>query len=132
MFKNIYLVNSDLDLYVYLPEGTASSPICYNNKGKLDAFPYVELDNDVQFGYGPETVKILQATPGVYRFFVKAHSKDAPLAGCGAIVRIITRTGFMVYFECPNTGVGDWWYIFDFNFDLNEYSAVNIIRSNVV
>jgi putative cell wall-binding protein len=105
---------SDLDSHLWLP---ASQPwhIFYGDRGSLDACPFANLDIDDVSGFGPETITIGQALPGVYRYGVHNFSGGETLSQSNAIVQVFDSVGLVATFEVPQNGTSaeTWWHVFD-------------------
>lgn len=121
-------VPADLDLYAFLPKDGVDLPISFSQLGTLDAHPWAQLDQDVRHGFGPEIITLRRAIPGIYRFAVKAHSDDAPLADCGAVVTLDIGSGPSRVFACPPNGEGRWWHVFDYDSTGDRIVEVNVIQ----
>jgi len=117
----------DLDLYVFVSMSN-ERPINYANRGTLGSWPWLELDNDIRTGYGPEIVRIRKTVQGIYRIEVYSFSDDAPLAGCGAKVTIRIRGEESRTFSCPSEGDGRWWHVCDVDFQATQVREVNVIH----
>jgi putative cell wall-binding protein len=105
---------SDLDSHLWLP---ASQPwhIFYGARGSLDACPFANLDIDDTSGFGPETITVGQAVPGVYRYAVHNFSGGETLSQSNAIVQVFDSVGLVATFEVPQNGTSaeTYWHVFD-------------------
>lgn len=119
----------DLDLHVQTPVWLANKHISYNQKGTIADAPWVELDEDITDGHGPETIRFGKAVRGRYRVAVHQYSDDGRLADSNAKVLVELPGSSKGEFGCPGEGEGDWWYVCDLDFESNLVIPINRISS---
>ena len=91
------------------------------------------LDDDVQDGYGPETIMVSQPQDDRSLFAVANYYSGYPgvpnTTQTGATVRVFKGTQHINTFLVPSTGTGDLWYVFDIlkKGDVPEIVPVNCI-----
>ena len=86
----------DLDSHLLTPYTNSfffSGPhhVYFANRGSTNSPPFANLDVDVTFGFGPETITITSFTNGTYDYYIYNFSQDAPIAGSGATVSSAMR-----------------------------------------
>ncbi len=122
----------DLDIHLLTPsiEGNTYH-VYWDDMGHADQPPYATLDNDEIGGFGPETITIVQMFDGTYRVYVLQYDEDAPIAGCGAMVKIYNDNGLLQTVNVPQTGPNDYyyWYICDVNGANGSVSVKNILMN---
>jgi hypothetical protein len=116
----------DLDLHVSLQTTGGSREIYFGNRGTTDAFPWAELDGDVQSPGSAETIRVARMEKGVYRCWVVNYSRDAPLANAGATIRL-TIGDFVTMFRCPSSGSGDKWMVFSLDTSVQSLEVENVL-----
>ncbi len=120
---------SDLDLHVQTPIWLANQQISYSERGTTTDAPWVQLDNDVTTGYGPETIHFSKAVRGRYRVAVHRYSSDGELFRSMASVSVEIAGSKTQSFDCPTEGSGTWWHVCDIDFDRNTIESVNRIST---
>jgi hypothetical protein len=121
----------DLDLHLLFIElDNICYKINYSNKGKLGIKPFIELENDVTFGGGPEVITINKILEGTYLIAVKNYSNEVPMNVSNSKIRIEIN-GKVMRIECPGIGVGEWWIVAELNPYKNEYIIHNKIQSSL-
>ncbi|HEX8393539.1 MAG TPA: hypothetical protein VF665_14440 [Longimicrobium sp.] len=102
----------DLDLRLDVSGSSLDRGVTYCERGARDAFPWATYAEDIQTGFGPEQIVVHRLEQRLYRFSVhKFAPGSSMLAGCGAVVTVITDDG-VIELQCPETGEGDWWVLF--------------------
>ncbi|MGB7211592.1 MAG: carboxypeptidase regulatory-like domain-containing protein [Gemmatimonadales bacterium] len=110
---------SDLDLHAVVKTSLgAYDSVYYGATGDTDSVG-TALDHDEQQGYGPETITIYHAYPGVDTFFVvdytdQYNNPDTNLARSGAIVRVYNNNALLTTLYVPNQP-GTLWNLFTWN-----------------
>ena len=101
--------------------------IYFGNRGSTNTVPFANLDVDVTFGFGPETMTIVAFTNGTYDYYIHNYSQDAPLAGSGATVKAYTAAGLVATVRVPNTGLPNaiYWHVFRVDGATRRLSIVN-------
>ena len=121
-------VDNDLDAYLWVPGEPV--PVYYGNSGNCEHTTdsiLACMDHDFKYGFGPETVHIIEplyTRPDIYRFAVHdyAHSFGfqfvpnpvPPMTLSGASVDLYTANGVQS-FTVPQNGMEDCWHVFDYN-----------------
>ena len=123
----------DLDIHLYIITNNGDNKeinnIFYGNEGSLTQFPWAKLDEDVQTGFGPETIEIAKWLEGSYHFFVHNYSNDISLKECSASINF-TINNQIFLLHCPANGEGSWWYLFRINTLTSTNEIVNKIVEN--
>ena len=120
---------SDLDLHVFIKANGTYRTINHQERGNLNTEPWAMLDRDARNGYGPETITIKNWTKGKYLIAVNNYSGESQLAGCGAIVTFSSgKTRWQ--FQCPISGSGKWWSIFELDTTTGEVIFINKLTDN--
>lgn len=114
---------NDLNLHLWTPfTETEYQHIFYANPGACDDInqpPFVCVEEEIQFGGGPESIVISRGIPGSYQFGVVNENQHLP--GVPDIKTLSVRavlnwgTGESHVVELTATDPGDFWYIFDIN-----------------
>jgi hypothetical protein len=111
----------DLDLHATGPDGLGGRfHVFYNSSYFASGDSTVVLDTDDRYSYGPETITITKAIPGVYQFSVHNYSNrgatpdslDTSLASSGAQVRVFQGNLLVSEFNVPTGKDGTLWTIF--------------------
>lgn len=121
---------TDLDLHFFVSSEGNTAHVFYRNFGTLDEFPWAKLNEDIRQGFGPEEVTFGMLARGRYRIAVHNYSREAPLAGCGAVVEAKIGNRERT-FECPMTGHGDWWVVFDLDVERLQIHEINKLTEDV-
>jgi hypothetical protein len=114
----------DLDSHMTVPTTTAGTDrfhVYYANRGNSSSSPFVDLDTDDTYSYGPETVTIYQQTSGVYRYYIHDFSNggsttSSAMGASGAQVKVYRGSSLIATFNVPNQG-GTVWAVFELNGD---------------
>lgn len=114
----------DLDSHMTVPTTTAGTDrfhVYYANRGSSTTSPFVDLDTDDTYSYGPETVTIYQQVSGVYRYsihdFSNGYSSSSTAMGAsGAQVKVYRGSSLIATFNVPNQA-GTLWTVFELNGD---------------
>ncbi len=106
----------DLDAHLEgpLPENQTFH-ISYGNKGSVDK-EFVNLDLDASEGFGPETITVLGAVPGTYRYYVHDYSHQSEqgtdhLAKSDAMVQIYFGNQILGTFRPDSEQSGNLWNV---------------------
>lgn len=91
----------DLDSRIQLPQG---GEVSYQNRGSLEAEPFVALDTDDTTSLGPEVVTILRPRVGTYRYFVNNFSRTTAPGITGSPARIELMANGMLQVLTPPAG----------------------------
>jgi hypothetical protein len=111
----------DLDLHATGPDGLGGRfHVFYNSSYFASGDSTVALDTDDRYSYGPETITITKAIPGVYQFSVHNYSNggatpdslDTSLATSGAQVRVFQGNSLVSEFNVPTGKDGTLWTVF--------------------
>ncbi len=128
----------DLDSYMRTPVVEGSVYIIkWDIQGEREVPPYVTLDNDEKYGYGPESITIYEYHPGQYEYWVHNYSDWPPdddvqdLAGSGAKVTIQTREGIINTVVVPEVGEGNYWRVCQIDGSTGEIEILNIIDDEI-
>ena len=122
----------DLDLYLKTPliEGT-SYQVAWYSMGSATSPPYAILDNDVQNGFGPETITIHKDYPGTYKCYIHNFSQTPDITTSNAVVQIYDRSGLIHTLYVPDSGSGLYWYLFDLDGASGEITIINTVQDPV-
>ncbi|HET7024539.1 MAG TPA: carboxypeptidase regulatory-like domain-containing protein [Gemmatimonadales bacterium] len=110
---------SDLDLHAVVKNSLGVyDSVYYSQQGDTDSVG-TALDHDETSGYGPETITIYHAHPGVDTFFVVNYTDqgidpDTNLARSGATVRVYNNNALLTTLYVPNQP-GTLWNLFTWN-----------------
>ena len=113
---------ADLDLHLRVSSGTDfevnyRTGVSYENRGSIEAEPFVHLDHDDRNGNGTESIEVARVlATATYRCAVHNFSDEVPLGGSRAELRSISEAG-TVQLVCPESGDGAWWLLFDWQPD---------------
>jgi hypothetical protein len=116
----------DLDLHVFVASETV---VNYRTKGTMDSWPWMQLDQDVTRGFGPEIIRIGNNATQVYRVKVHTYTQDALLTQSAAVVTVTIYGKESKVFNCPSSGEGTWWHVCDLDFTSGLITEVNTIHS---
>lgn len=106
---------SDLDAHLTGPDGSGGRfHLYYSNRDTGGAV----LDHDDTSSYGPETVTILGARDGVYRYSVHNYSNQsesgaAEIAASPTRVQLYGDAGLVRSYTAPAGGQGNTWRVFE-------------------
>ena len=117
----------DLDSHMWVPMGGSSCyHVYYSNRGSITESPYTSLDIDDTSSYGPETITVYQAMPGVYQYWVYNFSGDPDITTSEANVKIYNGTQLLNNYDIPTAPEG-WraWHVFDINVLTNTIQTIN-------
>lgn len=109
----------DLDLHAVVKTSLGVyDSVFYGQTGDSDSVG-TALDHDETGGYGPETITIYHAYPGVDTFFVvdytdEGNDPDTNLARSGATVRVYNNNALLTTLYVPNQP-GTQWNLFTWN-----------------
>lgn len=112
------LLPQDVDAHLITPSGEM---VYFGSKGALGQEPFVNLDVDDLYSYGPEVVTTSRLMLGTYQYYVNNYSFDfnPALTGSPVRVQLDTVNGTQVF--TPNAGEVDnvttAWHVFDFKVD---------------
>lgn len=116
---------SDLDLHILI-ESSHTECIYYRNKGSIDSLPWCEYDEDIQKGYGPESIKIERWLSGKYTCYVHNYSDDSLLTKSEASIEFFCGD-YSHQFNCPVEGIGRLWKVFEIEI-IGEIASLLIIN----
>jgi len=120
-------VPSDLDSHMWIPMGGSSCyHVYYSDKGSSTEPPYTRLDVDDTTSYGPETITVYKAMPGVYQYWVYNYSGNPDITTSEANVKIYNGTQLLNNYDIPTAPEG-WraWHVFDINVLTNTIQTIN-------
>ncbi|MDP2303398.1 MAG: carboxypeptidase regulatory-like domain-containing protein [Ignavibacteria bacterium] len=100
---------TDLDAHLY--KGTYH--IYYSSRGSETSAPFTILDVDETDGYGPETITIYNLSSDSCKFYVHNYSETPDIKQSLANVKLYSGSTLLRTYTVPQTGTGDWWYVFD-------------------
>lgn len=109
---------NDLDAAMWVTTAGITPTLIENVSGTQCAnYPYACKENDARQGTGPETIAIQQFTAGSsYYFGVLNYNQYQPnvppISRTQASVSVYTEQGLKDTFTIPNTGIGNFWYVF--------------------
>jgi len=89
----------DLDSHMILPDTTE---VNFDNRKSGDK--KVKLDIDALKGFGPETITMLEPSPGIYTYYVNRYSNEAPIQKSGARVVVYHGKKKVQEFAVPTGG----------------------------
>lgn len=104
----------DLDAHLTGPDPQSQTRfhVYFADRGSASSAPYATLDVDQTDGFGPETITMVQAFTGTYRYFVDNFSQDSPLKTSGAVVSVYRGNTFETSFTVPQQD-GTVWQVFE-------------------
>jgi Carboxypeptidase regulatory-like domain/Lecithin:cholesterol acyltransferase len=111
----------DLDLHATGPDGLGGRfHVYFGSPYFVSGDSTVALDTDDIYSFGPETITITKAIPGVYQFAVHNYSRrgasaqnpDISLATSGARVRVFQGNALVSEFNVPTGKDGTLWTVF--------------------
>lgn len=122
---------TDLDSHMVTPvvEGSVYH-ILWNDLGSLYAPPYAALDVDDVTSWGPETITVETAYPGVYRYAVYQWSSAGSLPTSNAHVVLYAGDSVMREWSVPTQGSGRWWNICEIDVLENELTDINVLQDS--
>jgi hypothetical protein len=113
----------DLDTHLWLPPATPYH-IYFVDEGRLDQFPFAELDIDDVTSFGPETVTIAQLFEGTYLYAVHLFAGTGTIGTSGAVVEVYEGANLVNTFPVPtnlpwdpDNGQNVWWNVFSLTVD---------------
>jgi hypothetical protein len=120
----------DLDSHLTGPLADSSDRfhIYYSVRGSSFTAPYAELDHDVIYWYGPETITIYKQISGVYRYSVYNFSGEDLMSKYDATVKVYRGNNLIRTYNMPTTGqAGNIWKVFELNG--NTFTDFNIFKT---
>ncbi len=110
---------NDLDAHLWMK---ASLPwhIYTDDKGDCTTYPNACLELDTRKGFGPETIAITHfELQTIYYYGVMNYNQGnpgvPPITETGAHVEIYDQSGSVMAFDVPQTGDGNFWYVFNYS-----------------
>ncbi|MCP4582559.1 MAG: hypothetical protein GY839_13200 [candidate division Zixibacteria bacterium] len=102
----------DLDSHIWTPMiGVSSHHIYWVERGSIAGEPYVFLDVDDLFSWGPEHIVIQQEFPGTYYYSVRQFSDEGNIPNGDVKVSVLKPDRSVEEFTPPNVvGSGQGWY----------------------
>lgn len=128
--------NQDIDLYLQTPiiEGGANYNIYWDNMGSQDSAPYATLDQDVIYGYGPETITITKLFDGTYYLYVNLYYywewTVGTLSTSQASVQIYNDQGLIQTLNVPESGEGMYWNVAQIDGATGSVTIINQIQES--
>jgi PKD repeat protein/uncharacterized protein YfaP (DUF2135 family) len=116
----------DLDSHMKTPDGYH---VYFAEIGSATEPPFSTLDHDITTGYGPETITLVQRTPGTYHYYVYLYSGEGSIATSGAVVQIYDRDGLLMSVEPPSSGEDLYWYVATINGETGRITLINELTS---
>ena len=100
-------------------------------------YPNTCLETDQRRGFGPESIAIRRFESGtVYYYGVLNYNQGAqgvpPLRSTGAHLELYDQTGELMSFDVPQTGDGNFWYVFSYAWSPDQQKWVISPNSCVV
>jgi hypothetical protein len=88
-------------------------------RGDCTTLPYACLEVDTRKGFGPETIAIAHfELQTIYYYGVLNYNQGypgvPPITETGAHVDLYDQNGLLMSFEVPQTGTGNFWYVFNY------------------
>ena len=121
----------DLDSHLFTPSiGGSTYHVYYVSKGSATNNPYVWLDLDDQYSYGPETIWFERFYPGTYTYSVYLYAGSGDLPTSSAHVEVINAMGVIASFDVPHSGTGRWWNVFTLDGSTKSITPVNSISDS--
>lgn len=123
----------DLDshMYVELYNGDSGNVYWSNTSFYSESERVVDLDLDDVNCYGPETITVYDAKPGIYYYYVRNYTADYDyqLSESGAVVQVYLGTsGVPAYTFYVPSGYGYDWVVFSFDSTTGVLTPVNTIE----
>ena len=116
----------DMDAHMKTPSIEGSEyHIYYSNKGSATSAPYVTLDHDDRYSYGPETVTIYDLYPGTYKYYVYNYSGTPDIVTSNAVVQVYNSTGLITTVNIPTTGTGRYWNVLTVDGSTGQLTVIN-------
>jgi hypothetical protein len=117
----------DLDTHLVMPDG---SEVNFDNK--ISADKHVTLDVDATNGYGPETISLVDITPGVYYYYVNKFSSEETLTNSKAKVTVFKGSKLVKEIKVPANGDGalDYWNVLKIDATKDKLIVVNELRDS--
>jgi len=123
-------VPKDLDAHLiwHDDDSSADRHVYYGKKQYRGVDEGAWLEADAVGSYGHETITIEWMHGTTYRYFVHNNSKEAPLAGCGAVVSLFDSEGWSGKdIVVPTVGEGVFWHVMDIDGELGAITVINKI-----
>lgn len=117
----------DLDLHVWVAREDGTWQVCFRERGRLDAAPFAELDEDVRSGNGREAVKVLTRGLASLRIAVHNYSNESSLSASDAEVVVSFGERRRIAFSVPRNGYGRWWTIAEYAHATAEIKMVDVL-----
>lgn len=99
----------DLDLHAWIKNGDEVHHVNYADKGRLDAPPYAELDNDHMQGDGQETLRVSRGGHEFVTLAIHNYSGETALSASNAVL-CLNAGGQQLRLRAPRNGGGRWWH----------------------
>jgi hypothetical protein len=109
---------NDLDAFMWVTTANITPTLIANvSRDQCTSYPYACKENDSRRGTGPETIAIQHFTAGSSYYFgvlnYNQYQPDVPpISQTQAAVSVYTEQGLEETFTIPNTGIGNFWYVF--------------------
>ena len=117
----------DLDLHVWVSREDGIWQVSFRDRGRLDAAPFAELDEDVQRGNGRETVKVLTGGLSALKIAVHNFSNESSLSASDAEVVITLGERRRSTFSVPVDGYGRWWTVAEYGHAAAQLRMVDVL-----
>jgi len=117
----------DLDLHVWVAREDGICQISFRDRGRLDAAPFAELDEDVQRGNGRETVKVLTRGLAALKIAVHNYSNESSLSASDAEVAVSFGARRRTVFAAPVDGYGRWWTVAEYGHATAQLRMVDML-----
>lgn len=98
----------DMDIHLFTEDGTH---IYYGQQGSLVSYPYIYLDVDDLYSFGPETITIAQLQSA--SIYVNNFSQYPDIKQSEAEIKVYNGNSLIKQYDVPSSGYGLWWYVFD-------------------
>jgi hypothetical protein len=109
---------NDLDAFLWVTTAGITPTLVKDvSRTQCTNYPYACKENDARRGTGPETIAIQDFKPGSSYYYgvlnYNQYQPDVPpVIQTQASIGVYTEQGLIDTFSVPNTGIGNFWYVF--------------------